>query len=69
MKIQDILEVVIGLIIVGLILHFIKPYVPPQLEPLSTAVDVVFNALVAIAAIILDTLIKILELIKNLLPE
>ncbi|MFH0862322.1 MAG: hypothetical protein V1875_04750 [Candidatus Altiarchaeota archaeon] len=69
MKIWTIIEIAIGLIIFGLLLSLIQPYVPAQLLPIYDGLHAIYLALVSIIIIIIDTIIAIFQLLKDLLPR
>ena len=68
MKIWTILEIIVGLLIFGFILHVVKPYIPSQLSPLITIVEAVFNTVALIIRVIIDAIITILNILKSLIP-
>jgi hypothetical protein len=69
LRIQSIIIYGIGLIVVGMLLHAGRPYVPSALMPIFNILDSVFVAVVGIVRIILELFISILNAIKSLLPR
>ena len=67
MRLWTVLEAVIGLILFGLFLDLIKPYVPPQLNPALAVFESIYDALTAIIKIIIDEIIEILKILKGLI--
>ena len=68
MKLWTIVGAVGVLIIFGILLNAVDPYVPAQLLPLFNGLHAIYFAIVSIIILILNALIAILQLLKNLLP-